>query len=34
MINFAIEVVSLEPLLEEEEDAVGLMELLANMLLM
>ena len=34
MINFAIEEVSLVLQLEEEEDVVGLMELLANMLFM
>jgi hypothetical protein len=34
MINFVTEGVSLGPQLEEEEDVVGLMELLANMLFM
>ena len=32
MINSVIEVVNLEPLLVEEEDVGGLMELLVNML--
>ena len=32
MINSVIEAANLEPLLGEEEDVVGLMELLVNML--